>query len=94
MTTLEVLEAARALVARGWCQGEYRDCYGKVCAFGAIIYSFPMGDPAWHDAAKAANDAMTAIVGGHVTAWNDAPGRTQEEVLAAFDQAVSQKRKS
>jgi hypothetical protein len=29
------------------------------------------------------------VVGVNVVEWNDAPGRTKEEVLAAFDKAIA-----
>lgn len=82
---LVVLDRARAKIARGWCQGDYRDTKGGVCLLTAI------GD--------SLNDIEGCLKGrdcnrwcdilGADADWNDAPGRTQAEVLARFDAAIS-----
>lgn len=92
MTTREVLTNARALVAQGWTQGDWRDgsCY---CAAGALrsVTRGMLGD-AWVEAVA----ALKAAIGRHrfcgdreIIGWNDTPGRTQEEVIAAFDRAIA-----
>jgi hypothetical protein len=91
MTTKEILIAAREKVAHGWCQREFVSDDGKLCPLGAINR---LGVD--RDAAQNAKHALaTAIVGpphvhssGTVMQWNDAKGRTQAEVLAAFDKAI------
>jgi hypothetical protein len=72
MTTKEILIAARAKVAQGWCQGAYaKDAYGNT---------------------EEQEDAL-ALLGytgeSEVIDWNDAPGRTQAEVLEAFDKTIA-----
>jgi hypothetical protein len=91
----EKLDEARKLIERGWCQGEYAfyageaiaddaditvdcDCY---CAIGAL--RAVCGDnftAAHHYLARAVGDSQTLD-------WNDAPERTQAEVIEAFRKA-------
>jgi hypothetical protein len=92
------LRKARALVARGWTQkafarsktGREVSEYGKSavcwCAYAAIEVVRGQADAA-NVLRKAANTEF--IIG-----WNDAPERTQAEVLAAFDKAIALAEKS
>ena len=97
-TTLDILVAARAKIAQGWCQGAYaKDAKGEAteslspdaerwCSAGAITASTGAND---FFAREAARDAFVkAIDAGNLALWNDAPGRTQAEVLAVFDEAI------
>lgn len=97
MTLREVLVEARGLIAHGWTQyAVARDTYEQPvpatstdacrwCATGAITR-----------AVRLANESdllFMAAVGAvapnrSITRWNDAPGRTQAEVLEAFDSAI------
>lgn len=98
--TIDILKRARALVERGWCQGTYsRDERGVAslsksqdcswCSVGALDTA------AGSDSDKylaAYDELATAITPGGdvgVVKWNDAPGRTQAEVLAMFDRAIA-----
>lgn len=97
MDTREVLIAARALIAKGWTQGYLaRDERGLVtrpsgdeavcwCCIGALSAVAKCG-PIW-----SAVDALSGAVGGagQIARWNDAPKRTQAEVLEAFDRAIA-----
>ena len=87
---VETLVAARALIEHGWCQGDYRvgEC---VCSYGALQQAIN-GDA--EDCTITALDveataflkqAMNCL---SVVSWNDARGRTQADVLAAFDHAI------
>ncbi len=92
--TAEVLRKARALVEEGWTQGAMsRDARGYksltstaapvcFCAIGAIQEADPKS-------CLAAATALGRIVGGSIIDFNDAPGRTQQEVIAAFDRAIA-----
>ena len=94
MTTVEVLKAARAKIEQGWCQGSYarnamneKVLYRSVdacrwCAMGAIV---SLGGVDWITAADVIKQANAIEV---IPKWNDAPNRTQAEVLAAFDKAI------
>lgn len=97
MAVIDVLKGARALIARGWCQKKYREDVPfsfdvHYCSAGAI-----------HEAGKgglemrdmAAMLFFNRIFFGHnvfseeaIVNWNDAAGRTQAEVLGAFDLVI------
>lgn len=104
MTPQEVLIEARRLIAeKGWTQEVYsRDVCGRsslteefdgnpvcFCADGAIRRATHM-----HQARIEARAVLGKVVGARgvsgfeVWRWNDEPGRTKEEVLAAFDRAI------
>jgi len=99
MTVKEDLITARAKVETGWCQGtNARDAQGqpilaeypdatKFCAMGALVsvcgHYFP-----------AHLSVLCSVLQGRdhqwtVSAYNDHPSRTQEEVLALFDKAIA-----
>lgn len=101
-TTVDILREARGLVARGWTQGSYaRDEQGKElcvcddravswCTLGAIreaqarvASTFDEADRAEELLGKVACDDWAAIPD-----WNDEDGRTQADVLNAYDRAI------
>lgn len=105
MTPLEkrnaVLDAAKALVLKGWCQNTYAMAEGFevrvsspratcFCAAGAVMrtegFAVERGTPA-----LAALDAVARRFSpdcrNAIAAYNDAPGRTKYEVAALFDHA-------
>lgn len=81
------LRAARAyLVEHGWCQGRGRDDAGRVCAIGAfnaVIAPIPGNG----GRVRAVAAALSMLSEGILT-WNDAPGRTVDDVLALYDRAI------
>jgi hypothetical protein len=87
----EVLKAARWMLDNiGWVQNHYRqdDSTGKAigfCAVGALetVKTKKYG------ATNSAFKRLRAVVDhGLIVEFNDAPGRTKQEVLNAFDQAI------
>lgn len=83
-TTHEVLVAARNLIDRGgWIQGAVLTSDGR-CAVGALRDTGGALDtndePFW---------ILRRQVGTALSRWNDTPGRTKAEVLAAFDKAIA-----
>lgn len=91
------LREARKLIERGWCQDHYaetasgRECHwlddvaAKWCILGAINHA---------NGCLLFSSEPEIILSGAVGrqplgAWNDEPGRTQAEVLAAFDKAIA-----
>ena len=103
------LEVARALVERGWVTWEDAlDADGVGCdptddaavewsAYGAILVAAQL----WgSDGNGAARLWMLDAVMEHLptrwslSAWNDAPGRTQAEVIALFDRAIAAAKKA
>lgn len=88
MTIPEILRAAAERIRTGgWCQGRLGDCDGPVCALGAIKVAMgghPLG--ALGDTGRAALKAVNETVGADsLVLWNDAPGRTAEQVIEAFE---------
>jgi len=95
--TAEHLRAARALVERGWCRNmpAANDLWLRTgakcadasawCAVGAI--SAVTDNCASADACEEA--FRRAVQTPSATFWNDMPGRTKAEVLAAFERAIA-----
>lgn len=98
MTTTEILRAARAKVEKGWCQGPpAKDGNGhatysgsdracKWCSVGAIwsVLDATTGEQACAEVAIQNALGVTSLA-----FWNEKPGRTQAEVLEAFDKAIA-----
>lgn len=87
----EVLKAARERIAKGWTQGmsTREDDHGTEiawCASGAIKHAV---DEEGCVGCVARRGLEQSIGGGSIAGWNDAEGRTQAEVLAAFDKAIA-----
>ena len=82
----EVLVRARAEVEREWCK--WPEIYdGGTCAYLAIVDNGTDEDATVREDAV---DVFAAAIGTRdITLWNDAPERTQAEVLAAFDKAIA-----
>lgn len=102
-TAADVLKAARDLLAKdgGWTQGQYaRDIEGFMvpetsplavcfCADGALFRARSAED-ADFEALTRAEDALLKAAGvQNIVHWNDAPERTQAEVVALFDAAIA-----
>jgi hypothetical protein len=104
----DVLERAAARVERGWTRGHYaRDARGRRasprgrvavawCAEGAIAaeYGMPSAEGPAYDAFLALSKLLRSVSPGakSVYDWNDAPGRTQAEVVAALREAARRAR--
>jgi hypothetical protein len=99
-----LIRARQILAENGWCQGVLWDHRGRVCAIGALLkgHDLPWQDdrsqilPALGVLAEA-NQLAPAVERGcspeallqiSVVTWNNAEGRTKEEVLDAFDRAI------
>lgn len=94
---LAVLKKARALVARGWCQGAAArarnnrrvatDHAGasRFCAWGALARA---AGPKEHGMREATYLLCAILKVNGLSDFNDAKGRTKAEVLAAFDRAI------
>ena len=85
---IDALVRARGLVERGWCQGRYEaDGQGETrayCAVGAWLATGEQ-DVSLTLLVRALRDAGH----GHLIEWNDAPERTQADVLALYDAAIA-----
>lgn len=98
MSVAEVLNKAADLLEKpgAWTRGTYaRDSAGQLvassdhtatcwCAMGATIRAaFSLGTRSGD-----AIEQIAKFAGDNIGAWNDAPGRTQAEVVAALRQAA------
>ena len=86
--TRRVLSVAKGIIAKQWGRGT--DSYAGrngYCILGATNLA---GDILLSDPASAKVQLALLIGAPHyLAAWNDAPGRTQEEVVALFDRALT-----
>jgi hypothetical protein len=86
----DVLDDAADLLERGqWIQHLESDGQGGRCAFGAIEAVAPS-----RVYACCAESVLLHTVdrSGNIASWNDAPGRTKQQVLDAFRAAAKQER--
>lgn len=84
-STAEVLSEAADICERGWCQGKFvKD--GCVCASEAIRIA---GDSELALDTEAWPFFNRHIGADYVSEWNDAPGRTQAEVVAKLREAAA-----
>lgn len=86
------LEEAMALIEKGWTQHELSSPSGEVCLLGAVCAVLGKS-PHDLDAAIPAQPLMRALkkatgFRGYLGDWNDAPERTQAEVIEAFKKAA------
>lgn len=78
--------AADVLERDGWRQGELVDSYGCRCVLGAMDAAAPLRR---EDAVEQMWNALADVVGTRaIVKWNDAPGRTADEVIAALRTAA------
>jgi hypothetical protein len=98
---VDLLVEARMWVDKGWCQNWYAETEVGVrctpldslasswCMLGALARA---SESELRDRTGFYFDAeelLVDAVGEWPPDWQDAPGRTKEEVLAAFDRAIS-----
>ena len=76
---------ARERVARGWCQGALFSAGGaaSACLLGSLIET--VGAQCNAEVIR-----LEALIGGGVVPWNDAPERTQQDVLDLLDVAIAE----
>lgn len=83
------LREAKALIERGWTQGvSMRDAKGAVCLPPEAVCWCAYGAMTATDAPIPAYDILDEVMDGEMVTFNDKRGRTQAEVLAAFDKAI------
>lgn len=79
-------DAAQYLETHGWCQGamQYRN---KVCLYGAINAANKCG---YVEAEIEVNHMLRAVTGTFsIVGWNDAPGRTKQQVIKVLRAAAN-----
>lgn len=99
LTVKEVLQHAKEILETNeWHQGslcKYADGQPySFCMLGAlskvkIAINTSTDDFSTCSTRRAATDIIFSIIAGPLALWNDASGRTKEEVLRVFDQAIA-----
>jgi len=89
-----VLEHARGLVLQGWTQGNFTRGYGRMqtwCMWGAIVRANAVVRGARITKTEERDIEMVFRhrTRGSIIDFNDAPRRTQGEVVAAFDAVLA-----
>ncbi len=81
----DLLDDAADLIERdGWAQGWLRDPDGRLCPGGAIVVADVAGSQILacrSPLVQAGLSAARDTIGGALTGWNDAEGRTEQQVL-------------
>lgn len=95
---VETLKEARALIAQGWTQGcAARDAEGNdvnsvdISAVSFCIYGACRRASVGRrkESYKLSTNALRDAGMINLSTWNDAPDRTQADVLALFDRAIA-----
>ena len=91
-----LLDAADYIERKGWCQRVNSNIGGEVCAWGAIAIVLEVS-PDFHVLTHTEQRALVKLVDylgggvrlvGEIVRWNDTPGRTKEQVVAALRAAA------
>ncbi len=98
MEPKEVLEKAKSILERGWCQNQNKDYAGNYCMLGAMRKV----DGLLHSRCGPRNFVLRAIAkvtkkginDTYIVTYNDAPKRTKEQVLKVMDLAIEMAGKS
>ena len=80
VSPFDILSSAQKLVASGWCQG--------AAAWRAQCGSPSQAPEVEVEAFTTANHALAGSMSTAPDKWNDAPGRTQRQVLQAFNRSA------
>ena len=89
MTTArtDLLRAAELLEANGWQQGRFGEAGGPQCVIGALNSAIHRAAANWLEVNSRVGVAILELQ-GHIEAppivWNDARGRTAQEVIGAL----------
>lgn len=85
--------AADLIEQRGWCQNSLQDFKGRMCSIGAIQMAESNAKMTTQAAVKLSNyiQKMNIDRWGLVANWNDAKGRSKEEVVATIRAAADWK---
>ena len=91
-TTVEILEGAKTrLIEKGWRQGDAGGPAGPNCLGGALYWTNELnGEVPATVAYTLACDILRQKLQTSVVAYNDALGRTFNEIMAVLDAAILQ----
>jgi hypothetical protein len=101
--SLDILKSGRRLVAQGWTSGadaRNRDNrpvhpWSSEARAWSVLGAIICGDETHQGRVPISQLAQAAVLLAHavetesLTKWNDAPGRTQADAVAAFDAAIA-----
>ncbi|WP_262062632.1 hypothetical protein [Streptomyces sp. STR69] len=97
MNTAEHLELTALVIERwGWAKDGDRGERGEVCIRGAqfVLLRLGYGDAdTLHRASTHLHQVLARGCGGSFVAWNDAPGRTKQQVLTLLRTAAAEARR-
>lgn len=91
-TTKDLQAAIDHLHQVGWVQGRNFDRVGNCCAWGAMIYVTSGGRDAAMDSIDRCADmgrTFKQAMGVDVVNYNDADGRTKDQVIAALEETLA-----
>lgn len=77
-----LVDGRNVLLRTGWTQYAILDPSGRVCLSGAMYIASPLH-------CSKAMTVLASMVGSPIANWNDAPGRTLNQVLQVLDQAIA-----
>lgn len=81
----------RMAIEQGWTQYGYQDDEGNVCMLGAIGFRTD-NENTYNEVRVTASHILDEECCGKIAwIWNDAPGRTKEEVLAVYDRVITKR---
>lgn len=92
MTLAERLHAGKKRLQRlGWVQGDAAVFAVENTSCCAATALGPLGYDDYGEISTACRffERTLGLAEGSIAAWNDEPGRTLEEVLAAYDKAIA-----
>jgi hypothetical protein len=85
---ITVLQTGRALIEKhGLAKGFIEDDHGKFCTVGSIIRQSRRLEPGMDEAFEYLAKAI-GVLPERIARWNDAPERTQNDVLSIYDKAI------
>jgi hypothetical protein len=89
VTPQETLKAAAEYISgHGWTQDRMEGRDGSTCALGAILNACYGDEDAYGQAVARLNRHIRSHVA--ISDWNDAPGRTAEEVILTLKRAAEE----
>lgn len=80
-----LLEAADRIEQHGWCQDTAMDYRGRMCVLGALSFAVDFSQAEY---AAAVGKILRQTDAFEIAGWNDAPGRTKDEVVAMLREAA------
>jgi hypothetical protein len=86
---VEALKCARAMIEDRWCPKGGTDDKGGVCAIVAMGAAAGAWSTLYAECRQTLRAAIPLQLTESVPEWHDAVGRTQGEVIAAFDRAIA-----